>query len=280
MRMEGRNELIKIGDFARLCQVSVPTLRHYDDMGLLKPISVDAFTGYRYYSVSQMPRLNRILALKDLGFSLEQIDQVLSGDLSLEQLRGMLKLKQAEVEQHVSDEQSRLQRITTRLRQIELEDSMPNYEVILKTVAPMLIASRTVTIPTNDQVPKYLNPAFCEASDYATAQGAKFTGPCFAIWHQAAAVLADEVAEAAYPIDRMLPGTDVVRVYELPQAQVASAVHHGAFENFVQLHTALLKWIEANGYRVAGAYREFYIQHDPNHMNESATEIQYPVEKA
>ena len=271
--------LIKIGDFARLCQVSVPTLHHYDDIGLLKPISVDQFTGYRYYSVSQMPRLNRILALKDLGFSLEQIDQVLNGDLSLEQLRGMLKLKRAELEEHLADEQSRLMRISTRLRQIELEDSMSDYDVVLKTVAPMWIASRTVTIPTNDQVPKYLNPAFCEASDYAKDQGAKFTGPCFAIWHQAAEVHENEVAEAAFPIDRALPGNAEVKVYELPQAQVASAVHHGAFENFVQLHTTLLKWIEANGYRIVGAYREFYIEHDPNHMNESATEIQYPVEK-
>ena len=272
--------MIKIGDFARLCQVSVPTLRHYDDIDLLKPISVDAFTGYRYYSVSQMPRLNRILALKDLGFSLDQIERVLNGGLSLEQLRGMLTLKQAEVEQHLADEQARLKRITTRLHQIELEDSMPNYEVVLKTVAPMLIASRTVTIPTNDQVPQVLNPAFGAACNYALEQGAKITGPCFAIWHQAAEVLANEVAEAAFPIDRKLPGTDEVKVYELPQAQVASAVHHGDFENFTQLHTVLLKWIEANGYRVAGAYREFYIQHDPNHMNESATEVQYPVEKA
>ena len=77
----------------------------------------------------------------------------------------------------------------------------------------------TVTIPTNDQVPQYLNPAFCAARDYAADQGAKFTGPCFAIWHQAAAVHNDEVAEAAYPIDRALPGTDEVKVYELPQAQ-------------------------------------------------------------
>lgn len=272
--------MIKIGDFARLCRVSVPTLRHYDEIGLLKAISVDAFTGYRYYSVSQMPRLNRILALKDLGFSLEQIEAVLDGDLSLEQLRGMLKLKHAELEQHLEDEQARLTRINARLRQIELEDTMSDYDVVLKTVAPMWIASRTVTIPTNDQVPKYLNPAFCDASDYATAEGAKFTGPCFAIWHQAAEVHENEVAEAAFPIDRALAGTDAVKVYELPQAQVASAVHHGDFENFVQLHTVLLKWIEANGYRVAGSYREFYIQHDPNHMNESATEIQYPVEKA
>jgi DNA-binding transcriptional MerR regulator len=272
--------VIKIGDFARLCQVSVPTLRHYDEIGLLKPVQVDAMTGYRYYAVAQMPRLNRILALKDLGFSLEQIEQVLNGDLTLEQLRGMLKLKQAEVQQHVVEEQGRLARIATRLRQIELEDSMPNYEVVLKTVAPMLIASRTVTIPTNDQVPKYLNPAFGAASSYAEGQGAKFTGPCFAIWHQGADVLANEVAEAVFPIDRMLPGSDEVKVYQLPETQVAAAVHHGAFENFVQLHGALLSWIESNGYHVAGHYREIYLGHTTGNMDETATEVQYPVEKA
>ena len=71
--------MIKIGDFARLGQVSVVTLRHYDEIGMLKHVTVDSSTGYRYYSVAQLPRLNRILALKDLGFSLEQIEVVLSG---------------------------------------------------------------------------------------------------------------------------------------------------------------------------------------------------------
>ena len=271
--------MIKIGDFARLSRVSVVTLRHYDEMGLLKPISVDSFTGYRYYSVAQLPRLNRILALKDLGFSLEQIEQVLSG-LTLDQLRGMLKMKHAEVEQQLAIEQERLTRIATRLRQIELEDMMPDYDVVLKTIPPLLIASRTVTIPTNDQVPQYLNPAFGEAWNYVKENGAKETGPSMALWHQGAEILANEVAEAAFPIDRMLPGTDRVKVYELPQTQVASAVHHGAFENFVQLHGALLTWIEANGYHVVGPYREIYIKHDPENMSDSATEVQYPIEKA
>ena len=89
--------MIKIGDFARLCQISVVTLRHYDDVGLIKPVQVDPFTGYRYYAVGQLPRLNRILALKDLGFSLEQIATVLAEDLNPDQLRGMLMLKRAEV---------------------------------------------------------------------------------------------------------------------------------------------------------------------------------------
>ena len=82
--------MIRIGDFARLGQVSIVTLRHYDEIGLLKPVKVDNFTGYRYYSVGQLPRLNRILALKDLGFSLEQIEKVLNGGLTLDQLRSCL----------------------------------------------------------------------------------------------------------------------------------------------------------------------------------------------
>src|SRR4030095_1616002 len=130
--------MIKIGDFARLSQVSVVTLRYYDEMDLLKPVRVDDFTGYRYYSVDQLPRLNRILALKDLGFSLEQIRLMLTDGLSLEQLRSMLTLQRVEVEKRLADEQGRLLRIEARLRQIELEDKMSNYDVVLKTAPAML----------------------------------------------------------------------------------------------------------------------------------------------
>lgn len=270
--------MIKIGDFARLSQVSVVTLRHYDDVGLLKPVSVDKFTGYRYYSISQLPRLNRILALKDLGFSLGQIEQVLN-NLTVDELRGMLKLRQAEVEQHLADEQGRLARINNRLRQIELENAVSAYDVVLKTVPATLIASCTVTIPTNDQVPQYLGEAYGAVWGFIKENGAKDVGPNMAVWHQAAEVLANEVAEAAVPIDRKLPGTDRVKVYELPQTQVAAAVHQGEFENFTQLHTTLLKWIEDNNYRIVGPYREVYINHDPNNLANSATEVQYPVEK-
>jgi DNA-binding transcriptional MerR regulator len=83
--------MLRIGDFARLSQVSVVTLRHYDELGLFKPAEVDPLTGYRYYSAAQLPRLNRILALKDLGFTLDQIERVLADGLTPEQLRAMLR---------------------------------------------------------------------------------------------------------------------------------------------------------------------------------------------
>src|SRR5215216_1294862 len=104
--------MIRIGDFSKLSRVSVKTLRFYDEMCLLKPIEVDRITGYRYYEFDQLPRQHRILALKDLGFSLEEIGRLLEGDLSTEQMRGMLKLRQAEIRQ----------RVELWLRQIEQED--------------------------------------------------------------------------------------------------------------------------------------------------------------
>ena len=93
--------MLRIGDFSRLTQVTVKALRHYDSLGLLRPAHIDPDSGYRYYTSSQLPRLNRILAMKEMGFSLEQIGQLLDADLSAEQMRSMLLGKQDEVRDQI-----------------------------------------------------------------------------------------------------------------------------------------------------------------------------------
>src|SRR5258705_13654304 len=103
--------MFKIGEFSRLSRVPVKTLRYYDEIGLLKPAHVDPFTDYRHYTLDQLPRLNRILALKDFGLSLEQIAQLMRNDVSAEQLRGILRLKQAELQHELDATQARLARI-------------------------------------------------------------------------------------------------------------------------------------------------------------------------
>jgi DNA-binding transcriptional MerR regulator len=260
--------------------VSVVTLRYYDEMDLLKPVRVDSFTGYRFYSAEQLPRLNRILALKDLGFSLEQIKLMLVDGLTAEQLRGMLTMQRREVEKRIVNEQERLSRIEARLRQIELEDKMSTYDVVVKNTPVMLVASRRITIPTNDQVPQYLDAAYMDVYSYIHEQGAKQTGPHFTLWHSPSDVYENEDVEAIVPIDRALRGTDGVKVYELPSTQVAAVVHHGNFEDFQQGHAAILEWIDANGYQIAGPYREIYIKHDQKELSNSTTEVQFAVEKA
>jgi DNA-binding transcriptional MerR regulator len=270
--------MIRIGDFARLARVSVATLRHYDEIGLLKPVSVDGTTGYRYYSAKQLTQISRILVLKDLGFSLVQIGQVIEG-ISVEQLVGMLKMKRAQCEQSLVEEQDRLSRIAALLRQIEREEIMSDYNVVLKLAQPIRIASCRVRVPTNDEVPKYLGAAFDAAYGLVRARGEKELAPCLAIWHQPAAVLADEDVEAAVPVERLFEGNDRVKVYELPAVEVASVVHAGEYSGFSQAHAALLSWLESNGYRSAGPIREIYIEPAGHGSREPVTEIQYPVEK-
>jgi effector-binding domain-containing protein len=161
-----------------------------------------------------------------------------------------------------------------------LEDKKPKYDVVIKTTPAMLVAARRVTIPTNDQVPQYLDAAYMEVYGYVREQGAKDTGPCFALWHSPSDVYENEDAEAIVPIDRPLKGTERVKVYELPPTQVAAVVHQGNFEDFQQGHAAILEWIDANGYQIVGLYREIYIKHERSDLSESTTEVQFAVEKA
>ncbi len=250
--------MIKIGVFARLAGVSIATLRLYDDKGLLHPEHVDDASHYRYYAFSQLPRLNRILSLKDLGFTLEQIREALQDEITPAQLRGMLKLRRAEAQQRLDEEQQRLERLEVRLRWIEQEDQMSPYEVVLKTVPATLVAARRITIPSNDQVPQYLNPAFGEVYDHIGTHSAKVAAPHLAVWHTTASTLEEEDAEAVVPIESRVPSSERVQVYELPQVEVASVVFQGDYSAFPQVHAALLRWIEEHGYVVSGAFREVY----------------------
>src|SRR5215216_3283107 len=103
--------MFTVGEFSRIARVSKRLLRYYDEIGLLKPVHIEKFTGYRYYSAEQMPRLNRILALKDLGLSLDQIQRLLNDQVSTDKIQGMLMLKKAEIEQQVHEEIQRVRNI-------------------------------------------------------------------------------------------------------------------------------------------------------------------------
>ena len=100
--------MFNIGDFARLAGVTVRMLRHYDSLGLLVPAHVDPVTGYRRYAAAQLPRLNRLVALKDLGLTLAQVGTVLDAQVSAEELRGMLTLRRAQIEDQMAADRGRL----------------------------------------------------------------------------------------------------------------------------------------------------------------------------
>jgi effector-binding domain-containing protein len=272
--------MIKIGDFSKLSLVSVRTLRYYEEMGLLAPVEVDRFTGYRYYSFDQLPRLNRILALKDLGFSLEEIARLLDEELPPAQLRGMLRLKQAEIRQQAEEDQMRLARVEARLRQIEQEGKMPAYEVVIKKIEPQTVASLRRVIPT----PQGVGKMFEELFTYLGQRNVRPAGPSSAIWHDTEHKEKDWDTEVVVQIADALPASDGIKTVQLPGvASMACAIHQGPYEGFAQAYAAIMGWIEANGYRIAGPIREIYLRGPgptPTDPSTYVTEIQVPVEKA
>jgi effector-binding domain-containing protein len=270
--------MFKIGEFSRFSRVTVKTLRYYDKIGLLRPAEVDRFTGYRYYSASQLPRLNRILALKDLGLSLEQIGQLLEDDLTPDQIRGMLRLKQVEIEAQVQEEQARLARVERRLRQIEQEEAMPTQEIVIKTIPAQSVASVRDTVPVGG-----LGQLFGEVFGYLGQRGVNPVGPPVGIYHDQEFREEAVDAEVAVPVAGSVPEGERVKARELPGAeQMACLVHEGSYETVGGTYGQLMKWIEANGYRVTGPCREVYLQGPESGGDPSTyvTEIQFPVEKA
>jgi DNA-binding transcriptional MerR regulator/predicted transcriptional regulator YdeE len=277
--------MIKIGEFSKLVQVPVPTLRYYDQVGLLKPIEVDRFTGYRYYSASQLPRLHRILALKGLGFSLEQIATVLTEGLTTEQMRGMLRLRHAQISQQLAEAQGQLVEVEARLQQIEREEQISAYDVILKRVEPLLVASVRAVLPNHSavgalfgEVYQAIGPHVAQALGPRPEDG----GQTLVIWYDNEYREYGVDGAAAFMLRVPVPESGRMKVHELPGATVAATVHHGPYLMIGEAHEAILSWIEVNGYQIAGPDRELNLYHtmpirldDPSYV----TEIQYPVER-
>ncbi len=271
--------MFKIGDFSKLSQVSVKTLRYYDEIGLLRPSETDRFTGYRYYTASQLSRLNRVLLLKDLGLSLDQIGRLLEDDLPPAQMRGMLRLRQAEIARSIEEEEARLVRVAALLNQIEQESTlMSKYDIVIKKVTPVRIASiRAVVANYSAQ-----GELWTELGAYLTQHNVKAVAPCLTIDHNDGYKERDVDIEVCEVIDAPLPVSDRVRVYELPMLeQVACTVHHGPFNQLSQGYQALMQWAEANGYHFCGPSREVYLQvSETGDESTNVAEIQIPVEKA
>lgn len=267
--------MFKIGDFSRLTQVTVKALRHYDRLGLLKPDYIDPESGYRYYTSGQAPRLHRILALKDLGFSLEQVGQLIDADLSPMQLRGMLVQKQTEVRGVIAAEQTRLERIEERLRQIEQGPLVARYDVTVKRVPAQRVASIRALLPDYPAVA----PLFGELRTYA-AQHALTATAWTAIWHDGEYRETDISVEAAFTTADPLPPHPRIQEGTVPAVEtMASVLHHGPMLAVGGAHMALFRWMEANEYRLSGPTRTVPLHNVGPENADGVIEIQYPVER-
>jgi DNA-binding transcriptional MerR regulator len=256
-----------IGDFSRLVQVPIRTLRYYDTIGLLRPERVEHSTGYRYYAAAQVEQLNRVLVFKDLGFSLREIVALLADNVPLEQIRPLLRLKRAELERRVLGETARLARITAQLDQFDRGVLPEMQEVAVRRVAPRLVASVREKIASHDECERL----FEELDRHAGKKRKK--GPRGAVWHACAARTIDcEVFEF---LPSPLESSDRVHVYATPSHSVASLVYRGS-KDFLPAYRAIRAWITATGAGVIGPKREIFLE-DGAREDDSVTEIQFPI---
>lgn len=273
--------MLKISDFAQLSRISPKALRIYDRLGLLKPIKVDSQSNYRYYSASQLPRLHRILVFKELGFSLEQIGCLLDKNVSLTEIRGMLRLKQIEIQQRIEQDTTRLNRLQIRIQEIELEKTMTNYEVLVKPIPSQLVAATLRVIPNFDDCAPVIEESFDLVYGYTFKNGVKEVGAGINIYHETKLRDKHIPIETAVPIPHELPDSDRIYIYKLPEVEtVACVVHQGSFDTIGKAYETLIEWVGKHQYQISGSTREVYLQYERD--GDPAlyvTEVQIPVEK-
>ena len=272
--------MFTVGEFSKVAQVSKRLLRYYDELGLFAPAHIDQYTGRRFYSATQMPDLNRILALRDLGLSLEQIRDLLDDQVSTEDLQAMLMLKKAEIERSLQEEMHRIRRIESRLHAIrEAEEDRP-LNVVIKHMPPQPVLSTRLAAVTfeaalttmqriRDHLPENKTYGFCFVicdEETETMESLHLEIGCFIETQDHPTVhIADDLQ---------------LNYRELPQVEtVATSIVQGPLERILLGYAQIGQWAERNGYNTFSLPREVTLQlPKAADANDLLTEVRYPVE--
>ncbi|MEV8638689.1 MerR family transcriptional regulator [Streptosporangium sp. NPDC051023] len=253
--------MFSIGDFAQLGRVSVRMLRHYDTLGLLPPAHVDPATGYRFYQAAQLSRLNRVIALKDLGLTLQQVRSILDEKVTVAELHGMVRLRRAELEERITADNARLLRIEARLRAIERGEHMSVEEVIVKRVAPVRLAELSAIAASyeSEQIGPVIQPLYGEL--FPRLERAGVTPSGYGIAHYEPGADGTVIVHAGVEVTAQASEAYDFEIVDLPAIETAATIiHRGAMDGVESTYQALAHWIEEHGYRSLGLAREITLE--------------------
>ncbi|MBC8506782.1 MAG: effector binding domain-containing protein [Anaerolineales bacterium] len=285
--------MIKIGDFSKLAHVTVKALHHYGELGLLQPAHIDRYNGYRYYTLKQLPRLNRILALKDLGFSLDQVAQLIDENLSTAELRGMLRMKQLELAEKVESEQARLAQVEMRLRQLEREHTALGAEIAIKGIGPQIVLSARAVAASEEAITPARQSLQKLLLGYLERARIKPSGPWFALLDDLPYAESDLEIEMAVPFKPRASqragdweGSPITLRELAAVDRMATVIHEGEYADITQAYTDLYAWTQLNAFKIAGPCREVYLPEtgisteEDLQIHTGLVEVQCPVERA
>lgn len=277
--------MFKIGDFSKIARVSGRLLRYYDSIGLLSPQRIEPTTGYRYYAAEQLGRLNKILALKELGLSLDQVARLLDGKISNDEIRGMFMLKKAELERSLSEEALRLRNVESRLKQIDQQGLVADYDVVVKSAPARAYLGYRRNFPAfGDAI-----AALKEAVQHGARRIPERVREALVV--VAHSDFDDEALdlEIGFALSEdwertiALPSRAELAPSELPAvSEAATLVRSGPNYQSHLGFGALGLWMEANQYEISGPCREVFLQmpFEPPDVDHTVVEIQFPVRRA
>ncbi len=269
--------MYRIGMFSKINKVTVKALRYYDEAGLLKPAFVDKENGYRYYTSEQLPLLHKIIAMRQMGFSIDETTAILKG----QNLAGIFEGRKRELEVAIEDSQRQLAQITHYLEKIK-EDFSMDYEVAVKELPEVIVYSKRMVIPDYDyyfklapeiaQELKKTNPELkCAVPEY-----------CFVIYHDGEYKEKDIDIEFCEAVTSFGNETETIKFKKMGKVPSAACVYHrGPYDTIGNAYAHLFKWIDENNFVPSGNPRESYIDGIWNKPDEKEwlTELQVPIDK-
>ena len=272
--------MLKIGDFSKLSRVSIRMLRHYDQMGLLVPENIDPLTGYRYYSEAQLPLVNRIHALKDMGFGLSMISEILQTYDDPLELRQYLMLKQKEMGEEAQKIQRQLLLLETAIDRLRKDEDFMEYNVTLKEIPQRYVASLRKIIPAYDKEGKLWEQLSREIS----SQHTQFANPCYSlsVFHDEGYKENDVDVEIQIAVQGTCQNTEHVIFKTVPAITVASATYQGSYDQLTAVNQSVANWVKDNHYEFSGPMFTIYHVSPAQTQNpdELVTEVCYPVKTA
>ena len=271
--------MLKIGDFSKLSRISIRMLRYYDEAGLLRPESVDSFTGYRQYSVSQLVQAGRIQALKQMGFGTQRISEILNRYTHPEELESfLLQQRKTILAEQVSLEE-RLLALDSTLERLRKDGTIMEYQVNLKTLPERYVASVRMTLPAYPSEGELWRVMGQETHSLHMQDA----NPPYAlvIYHDGEFREHTVDLEAQKAVVGQYADTEHVTFKIAPSVQYAGAVFKGGYDKIGQVNQAVAQWISDNGYEMDGlSFNLYYVSpKETDNPDEYVTEVCYPVRK-
>lgn len=271
--------MFKIGEFSKLSQVSIRMLRYYDEMGLLKPDRIDTFTGYRRYSAAQLPELNKILYLRDSGFSVAEI-AVLLKNQEQDFLAEQLERKRDEIKATIEAEKQKLIKLEVAKLELTKKRTERHYQVTMKAVPSYHVLSLRKVIPNYFSEEELWR----ELATFMENQKIKNFGQSFSIYHD------QEFKEKNVDVELCVQvkagqqvDSKVFSIYETEAVpMMACTMVYGAFSNIANVYLSLAEWLQEHPhYQMDGPDRQIVHRGPWNEQEESSylTEIQIPLIK-